>query len=164
MYLANTILVPVDFSETAKAAISVALQMADRSGGRVIFLHVDKSLKKEMNKVLERKVETDQVTDDISQREAAVRAAVAGEYVRAKEAGFDLKHTDHEVRISHGEWLSVALQMVEDEKIELVVSATHGGSDGILSGILPSLTERLVHNAPCSVFVVKAEGFPYLTD
>ncbi|MCB9778629.1 MAG: universal stress protein [Alphaproteobacteria bacterium] len=164
MYLANTILVPVDFSETAKAAISVALQMADRSGGRVIFLHVDKSLKKEMNQVLERTIDTDVVTDDIAQREAAVRAAIAGEYVRAKEAGFELKHTDHQIRISHGDWLDVALQMVEDEKVQLVVSATHGGGDSLISKFLPSLTERLVHNAPCSVFVVKAEGFPYLTD
>ena len=41
MYKASRILVPVDFSDVARAAISMAVQLADRHGAELIFLHVD---------------------------------------------------------------------------------------------------------------------------
>lgn len=165
MYTAKTILVPVDFSDTARYAISVALQMADRDPeSRIILLHVDKNLKKEVNEVLAENQETQEVFRDIRQLEEGVRAAVEKEYERAAAKGFDLRRAPLDIRITSGDWLDVALQLIEDEKVNLVVAATHGGEGGLKGMLLGSLTERLVHKAPCSVFVIKAEGFPYLTD
>ncbi len=165
MYTAKTILVPVDFSATARFAISVALQMADRNAdSRIILVHVAKNLKKEVTDVLAENQETQEVFRDIQQLEAGVRSAVEKEYERAAAKGFDLRRAPLDIRISAGDWLDVTLQLVEDEKVNLVVAATHGGEGGLKGMLLGSLTERLVHKAPCSVFVVRAEGFPYLTD
>lgn|GEM_PF-931751 len=165
MYTAKTILVPVDFSNTSRAAMSVALQMADRSGGRIIFLHVDKVLKRDMHEVLSREQPSGVLTTEIAQCEDGVRDAIEGELERSAQAGQPLRRTPHDIRICSGDWLHVALQIIEDEKVNLVVAATHGGEKtGLLGMLQGSVTEKLVHLATCSVFVVKAEGFPYLTD
>lgn len=166
MYTATTILVPVDFSDTARAAISVALQMADRSGARVIFLHVDPTLKKGMSSALAKGgSDVADLSADINQREASLTEAVDIELARAAEVGTNLRHTEHKVRVTAGDWVDVALDIIEEEEVDLVVAATHGGERGGLLGMLQgSDTERLVHKAPCSVFVVKPAGFPYLTD
>lgn len=165
MYLARSILVPVDFSSTSKAAISVALQMADRSGAKILFVHTDATLGADMSKLLEESGSTGPIAAQIARHEAAIRQDVEQELARAEAAGQPLRRTDHAFHISGGHWVDVSLQLVEEHHIELIVSATHGGREGGLLGILQgSSTERLVRKAPCSVFVVRAEGFPYLTD
>lgn len=165
MYTAKIILVPVDFSDTARAAISVALQMADRNpDARLILLHVDKSLKSGMQDMLAQESEPRVLESEIAQREAGVLEAVQLELDRAAKVGHPLDNPKLDVRITSGDWLDVALQIIQDEKVNLVVAATHGGEGGLKGMLLGSLTERLVHKAPCSVFVVRAEGFPYLTD
>lgn len=166
MYTAKNILVPLDFSDTSRAALSVALQIADRSpGARLVLLHCDPTLKAEMDQVLRRDVETRELVEGFAQREEAMRKALAVELGRAAEQGHQLRAPEAEIRVSAGDWLEAALQTIKDEEIDLVCCATHGGEATGLRGLVQgSLTERLVHKAPCSVFVVKAAGFPYLTD
>ncbi|MCK6504605.1 universal stress protein [Myxococcota bacterium] len=165
MFAAKTILVPVDFSNTSQAAISVALQMADRSGARVIFLHADPTLRSGVDGASATGAAASDVADTIAQREAGIRGEVEQELERAAARGVTLRTTPHLLRVTGGDWVEVALRLIAEEEVDLVVAATHGGDRGGLLGLLQgSATERLVHRAPCSVFVVKAEGFPYLTD
>lgn len=165
MYRAASILVPVDFSETSKAAISVALQMADRSAARVYFLHVDPSLSADMETLLAESGSTGPIASQITDSEAAIRRDIATELERAAAAGHPLRTSAHHPIVSGGDWVEVCLALIEEHHIELVVAATHGGEKGGLMGLFQgSSTERLVRKAPCSVFVVRAEGFPYLKD
>ena len=165
MFAAKTILVPVDFSNTSQAAVSVALQMADRSGATVIFLHVDPSLKRGTDGTMASSGATGDMAEIIAQREAGIRGEVEQELERAQARGVTLRLTPHVLRVTAGDWVDVAMRIISDEEVDLVVAATHGGDRGGLLGLLQgSATEKLVHRAPCSVFVVKAEGFPYLTD
>lgn len=165
MFAAKTILVPVDFSNTSQAAISVALQMADRSGARVIFLHADPTLRSGIDGSQATGGAAVDVADTIAQREAGIRGEIEQELERAAARGVQLRATPHLLRVTGGDWVEAALRLIAEEEVDLVVAATHGGDRGGLLGLLQgSATERLVHRAPCSVFVVKAEGFPYLTD
>jgi len=85
------------------------------------------------------------------------------EYVAAEKGGLFLRDVPITVQISGGDLLDVVLQMVEDDRIDLIVAGTHGpkGLKGIFS---TTRTEKLVHKASCSVFVVKPAGYPYLRD
>lgn len=164
MYRARSILVPIDFSDTSKAAISVALQMADRSGARIIFLHVDKTLSGDMDKLLAEAGSTGPIATTVAAHETAMRRDVQVELDRAAAVGETLRVNDHQYIVSSGNWVDVSLGLIEEHDIQLVVSATHGGEGGWKGLIQGSATETLLRKAPCSVFVVRPEGFPYLAD
>jgi len=139
--------------------------MADRSEAKVYFLHVDPTLGADMDTLLSESGSTGPIATQIADREAAIQRDIDLELERAASAGHPLRSTTHQLIISGGDWVDVSLALIEEHHIELVVAATHGGEKGSLMGLIQgSSTERLVRKAPCSVFVVRAEGFPYLKD
>lgn len=163
MFQVNRILVPVDFSDLSRAAISVALQMADRSGATVYALHVDKKLEQGVKQRISAHEARAQIEESIAFEESSLTKYVELEFTRAKEAGFELQRVPIEVIVAGGAWLPAALQLIQDEEIDLVVSGTHG-PQGVKGMLLGSMTEKLLSKADCSVFVVKAKGYPYLRD
>lgn len=165
MYDAKRILVPIDFSEVSRAAVSAAIQIAEgREGAEIYLIHIQKDL----DKALQREIVDDPHDEQglehgIETDEKALREVVEMEYARAEEAGKPLSRVPVHVRISGGDALEVVLQMVDEHKLDLIVSGTHG-PQGIKGFLMGSTTEQLVSKATCSVFVVKPKGYPYLRD
>jgi len=153
MFTTKRILVPIDFSEVAHAAISTALQVADRNEiCEIIGLHVQPDLTDELERRMEVAPHGNTMMNTIEDHEASVRTAFQVELDRAAAAGVPLRAPKLRAYVSGGDWLDVCLQV------------THGGAPGLKGLLVGSDTERLVHRAPCSVFVVKPAGYPYLRD
>ena len=165
MFTIKRILVPIDFSEVAHAAISVALQLAsDNDGCEIIGLYVQPDLDTELERRMETAPHGNAIMNEIEGHEASIRAAFAQERDRATAAGKALRPSPVRTYVSGGDWLEVCLQIIDDSQVDLVVAGTHGGAGGLKGLLVGSDTERLVHKAPCSVFVVKPAGYPYLRD
>jgi universal stress protein A len=161
MQTIQRILVPLDFSEVSRAALSIGLQLADSHSATLYLLHVVKELDRELKKRLVSAPNDTVIEDGIKDTERSVYEAVELEYARARQAGTKLHTCPMNVIVSGGEWLDVCLKRIEDHEIDLVISGTHGGK-GIKGFLLGSTTEQLVRRASCSVYVVKPQGFPYL--
>jgi len=163
MFSVKRILVPIDFSEVSRAALSAGMQMANQHSAELYILHVEAGMDKALKARLVSAPNDSVIDDTIDKDEANINAAIELEHQRAKTAGNPIKPVSTHIQVSGGDWLEVALQMVQDEEIDLVVSGTHGpkGLKGLLTG---SVTEKLVHRAVCSVLVVKPQGYPYLRD
>ncbi len=163
MFTASKILVPVDFSDTSRAALSFAVQWASDQNAELVLLHVEAGLDKEIQNRIEQAPDESVVEDAINFDEHALMEAYELERVRCAEAGKVLGDIPVQVRVTGGSWIEVALQMVDELQLDLIVTATHGrkGLRGLLWG---SVSEQLVNKAPCSVFIVKPRGFPYLRD
>lgn len=160
MFSATKILVPVDFSDTSRAAISAGLQMAAMNGGTLWLLHVESGMEEEVDQGSE------QAADALSQidtHEAALKAAFDLEVERCVEGGRTLPPVDVQYRVSGGDWRLVANQMVDELQLDLIVTATHG-PQGLKERVMGSESERLLSAVTCSVLVVKPKGFPYLRD
>ncbi len=165
MFSVKRILVPIDFSDVAHAAISAALQVAhDNQGSEIIGLHVQPDLDTELERRMETAPHGSTIMNAIEAHEASIRAAFALELDRAAAAGKALTLPTLRTHVSGGDWLEVCLQIIDDNQVDLVVAGTHGGAGGLKGLLVGSETERLVHKAPCSVFVVKPAGYPYLRD
>jgi nucleotide-binding universal stress UspA family protein len=165
MYDAKRILVPVDFSEVSRAAVSAAIQFAEgREGAELYLLHIQKDLDKTLqSEIVDDPHDEGGMAKGIEADEQALREVVDLEYSRAAEAGKPLTKVPVHVRISGGDALEVVLQMIDEHELDLIVSGTHGPK-GLKGFLLGSTTEQLVSKATCSVWVVKPKGYPYLRD
>lgn len=163
MYTATKILVPVDFSDVSRAAISAALQMAARSGGEVWLLHVERGLESDLAERMESAPNETVIENQINFDEHALTEAAKLEAHRCAEKGHPLPFVPVHVRVTGGKWLEVALQMIDELQLDLVITGTHGPK-GVAGFVMGSVSERLVAKSPCSVMVVKPQGFPYLRD
>lgn len=160
----NRVLVLVDYSEVTAAALSIALQWASgRPDASIIMLHVQPDLNKELQRSLVNAPDGTAIEDGINEAEKAFSAALELEYQRAESAGIRLQRTDAEVIVCGGDWVEVTLNLVDEEKIDLIVAPTHGPQK-ITERILGTAADQLVTKAPCSVFVVKPKGYPFFTD
>ena len=157
------ILVPIDFSDISRAALSAALQLAHDYEAKLYVLHVVKDMDRELKKRLVSAPNESVIEDNIKAIEKDILAAVELEYNRARQAGKTLHTVPLRLHVTGGDWLDVTLSMIDEHELDVVVSGTHGGK-GIKGFFLGSMSEQLVRKAPCSVFVVKPQGFPYLRD
>ncbi|HJN75403.1 MAG TPA: universal stress protein [Myxococcota bacterium] len=163
MFSAKKILVPVDFSDVSRAAISAALQMAAASSGEVWLLHVERGLESDMAEAIQTAPNETVIENQIRFDEHALTEAAALEAQRCAEAGKPLPFVPVHVRVTGGSWLEVAIDMISELQLDLVITGTHGRK-GVAGFLMGSVSERLAGKAPCSVFVVKPQGFPYLRD
>lgn len=163
MYKVENILVPIDYSEVSRAAVSMAIQVADRHDATIYLLHVQKDLDRQLKQRIVTAPNENVLSDVIDADEKQLLELLNLEYTRCNKAGHELKRAPVHLIVSGGEWLDVALRIIEDEEIDVVMSGTHG-PQGIKGFLLGSVTEQLVARSTCSVFVVKPQGYPYLRD
>jgi len=165
MYQVKTILVPVDFSDLSRAAISAAIQLGAQNRSddlRIIALHVRHNLDKELQQQIIENPDDHSLGEDMERDEKSLHAAFELEYSRLEEGGRKVEPVPMTPMVTGGKWVDVALQTIEDEEVDVIVAATHGGKGGLRGFFFGSDTERLVHHSTCSVWVVKPKGFPYL--
>lgn len=139
------ILCPVDFSETARAAMETAIELAARFDAELLLIHAypipgytfpDGSAVASARMLQELADEAARHLDEW--RELAVKAGAAKVAV------------DTAVGDPAGEIVRIAA----DRKVDLVVMGTHGRT-GIEHALMGSIAERVVRRAKCPVLTVR---------
>jgi nucleotide-binding universal stress UspA family protein len=139
------ILVPCDFSDPAVQAFKFAVEVARKSGGEVILLHV-----------IELPIMSDSVLMPTLSFEEAfmkdMKAHAEKNFIKMKTkwAG-DVKIT---TVIEYGSTTSSIRDFVQDNKIDLVVMGTHGAT-GMKEFFIGSNTEKIVRTSPVPVIALK---------
>jgi nucleotide-binding universal stress UspA family protein len=138
------ILVPVDFSDAAKAAVRHAQQLALLYGAKLHLLHVVEEVVYPSAYGVEPPVLP--IEDVVTRVETSMGAMVRDEL------------GDERVRVTAtvGYAPMTILDYAEDTGADLIVIATHGRS-GLDRVLLGSVAERVLRRSPIPVFVVKPE-------
>ena len=157
------ILVPTDFSEVSRAALSIGLQLASDNDAQLFVLHVVKDMDRELKKRLVSAPNDSVIEAAITEGEKEILDAVELERKRARESSRELKAVPLKILVTGGDWLEVTMGLIDEHELDVIVTGTHGGK-GLKGFLLGSMSEQLVRRASCSVFVVKPQGFPYLRD
>ncbi len=126
---------PVDFSDPARAALDVAVDLCRRFGSGLVLLHVDSAAK---------------VAEEIANDES-IDAQLSAARAEAERVGVRRVTI---ARVSGHPEVAI-LEYVRRTGTDLVVMGTHGRTDreGMLTG---SVTEGIVRNVECPVLVVKS--------
>jgi nucleotide-binding universal stress UspA family protein len=136
----ETIVWATDGSENADRALPYVKKLAADSSARVIVLHVNEVFTTHISAGLPVRADEDDIEEKIG-RLAETLAAVG---VAAKPMIVPVAHEGASGRTA---------QVARDENADVVVAATRGHT--VLGGlVVGSVTQRLLHVAPCPVLVV----------
>ncbi|NJL13727.1 MAG: universal stress protein [Microscillaceae bacterium] len=145
----KTILVPTDFSDPANNALSLAVQMAQKTQGEVILLNVIEPIKSYV-------AATDGMYIDASVEQKYLDYLKENAQLQMDILKDKAEFTQANIRteVSLGTIFSAIQDKVSRESVDLIVMGTQGvsGLDEILIG---SNTEKVVRTAPCPVLAVK---------
>jgi nucleotide-binding universal stress UspA family protein len=139
------ILVPIDFSDGSSEAFATAVDMAQRSGGRLTLMHVMHMAMTTMPDVAMLSAEVQQGVQESVERgltmlcERAQAAGVAADW-----------------RTVIGSTSAEICLMAQDLAVDLVVIGGHGGG-AFAHAILGSVAERVVRKAHCPVLTVRPQ-------
>ena len=142
------ILVPLDGSKLSERALGPALALAQQVGGEVILLSVP--VLKHMF-VMDKAGHGLLLPDDSrkdSQRELT-------EYLQTVVESQTHPEFTLRTKVIDGDEASVIVDTAVAENIDLIVMSTHGRS-GFQHWLLGSITERVLHSAPCPVLIVRS--------
>jgi nucleotide-binding universal stress UspA family protein len=142
------ILVPVDYSDHAKAAMDHAREMASAYEAEVDLLHVIENL---VHPVFywQGGSSGPELRQDVEER-----ATEALERLWESSRGPDVKVRCHVIRGNAGRDID---DFAREHDSDLIVIATHGLT-GLSKLLLGSVTEKVIRTAPCPVFTVKSFG------
>jgi universal stress protein A len=142
-FRAQTILVPLDFSESSRSALKYAWSLAQHSGGKLILFYSNEPVATPdfayhplMKPPAEQAVTAEQELKLICEQEAIDPERIARIVVRSGRAYTQITDT------------------AKSLDVDLIVIATHGNT-GLKHVLLGSTTERVVRHAPCPVLVVR---------
>jgi nucleotide-binding universal stress UspA family protein len=136
------ILVPHDFSETAAAALAMALDLAEKLRARVTILHVYEV----PTYVFPESVVA--TADLVGQIRGAAEEALAGIQERSQRPGVQV-----DTSLRQGVAWSEIDRAAQELKTDLVVMGTHGRR-GVSRALIGSVAEKVVRTAPCPVLTV----------
>lgn len=134
------ILVPTDFSECSKSALSFAMALArGGNGAEITLLHV---------------VPTSIPTfdDDLGVLEPERLRTEMHALAASKTGGLDI-----DAHIEHGEPAATILEYSLTHKFDLIVMGTHG-QGGLLRKLVGGTTEAVMRRAACPVLVVRDDS------
>lgn len=163
MFKVAKILVPFDYSDTSQAALSLALQLVYDYDSELHMVTVERNLDREIKQRIVTAPHGNVVDQTISKNEQAMLDAVERELDRATDAGRAWSYPTVHTHVAGGTWKTVVANLVEEHEIDCIVVGTHG-RQGLVEAFRGTETEDWVRNAPCSVLVVKPQGYPYLRD
>jgi len=148
----KTILAPVDFTDCSQKAVTYAVSLAKHFKSEVILLHVARLAPATPSPelvVLQNDILNEQLRDDAERQLAQWRDQVQ-QHVPARML----------VRIG----FSIQEEIVEaarEADADLIVMATHAET-GFAHFFNGSVTEKVVHHAPCPVFVVREREHDFI--
>jgi nucleotide-binding universal stress UspA family protein len=135
----KNILYTTDFSPTAEAAAPYAWELAKRYGAKVMALHV-------------RPVESNGMVPP----EAWAAVHEANELQAKQQAGHLkalFRGVENEVEVAEGVIGEVISRTIEEKKVDLVVTGTHG-REGLGKMVMGSHAENILRHSPVPVLVV----------
>ena len=143
----HKILVPLDFSKHADAALALAIELAKEHGAELHLLH---AYELPTAVTMAYGIAIPQAVWEGVQEAAATRLAEALDRVEA--AG--LEGTSHIATAPAADAIASA---AATHGIDLIVMGTRGLT-GLKHVLLGSVAERTIRTAPCPVLTIKAEG------
>lgn len=146
MITIRRILVPVDFSDTSRLALTRARELADRLGAQLHLLHVvPLAYLGPVSTDLPMVSLDDVETQWVHRAEDELRAL-------ASSGGDDEPKARAEVRRGHP--FVEIVRYAQSEQIDLIVMGTHGRG-AMEHLLLGSVAEKVVRKAPCPVLTVR---------
>jgi nucleotide-binding universal stress UspA family protein len=138
----------VDFSKNAKAAFDQALELAEKFQSKLFIVHV---LAPVFNPVLP---DSEYVFPEQPKESLIIKVEerIQQEYASSVREGLE-----HEIVVMDGHVSSEIIRFVGDEDVDLVILGSYGAS-GMGRVLFGSVANRVSHNAPCSVMIVRAKG------
>lgn len=138
------ILVPTDASEYSRRAFTTALAMARTFGAEVVLLHVSYTPQAYWGYTISYGLTISQ--EDLNKNgEAALEASVSG---------LDLSGLTVTQKLEAGHPVTVILDQIEEQKVDLVVMGSHGYGP-IVGSVLGSVSQRVLQRAEVPVMIVK---------
>jgi nucleotide-binding universal stress UspA family protein len=138
-----TILVPTDGSETAEAAVDVAVELARTSGDRLLFVTVWRQLHGDLAIPMRFTAESERGRAEETAGAAAARASAAG--------------VEAEAVVRRGAAADAIRDLACEREVRLIVMGTHGAG-AFERALFGSVSARVLHIAPCPVLVVPPLG------
>ncbi len=154
MITLNKILVPTDFSDFSKPAMTYACAIAARFDAELHLLHVVPDPAMLIPEAAAFSVEAMQSQTEQLSKDAAV--ALEKLPCDGWENGRPVVRA---VRV--GTAFLEIIDYAKKEDIDLLVIGTHGRS-GLMHVLMGSVAERIVRKAPCPVLTVKPEGHQFV--
>jgi nucleotide-binding universal stress UspA family protein len=150
----SKVLLPLDGSDTALAALPVALELAHRFGGRLLLVQVVETettaLAIGANAITGTLVDPRAIGADVDAHVAAARAYLAATAEQTAARGVA---TDYEVR--DGPAAEAIVDAAVQNQADVIVICSHGRG-GLGRLVLGSTTEAIIRRAPIPVLVVRA--------
>lgn len=150
----NTIIVPLDGSSLAESAVPVALSLLQPDDGRLILMRVpvyaetQAPIGAEYNmfwpEIRDAPSSFRQVYEDTEEYLSHVAA-------RCEKTGITVM-----TRVEEGDRAGAIVDLAAETNADLIVMTTHGRT-GVSRWIIGSITERVLHDAPCPVLAVRAQ-------
>ena len=148
------LLLPTDFSESARHALTYAISFAREHAAELTLLHVVEVLPAHYAGELY-PAAMSQFVEEVSGYARATLAKLAEE---ARAHGVTVSE-----RLATGKAAEEVIRVARQEQTDLIVIGTHGG--GALSHVLfGSTTERVVRKAPCPVLICRLSEHEFVTD
>jgi len=143
------ILVPTDFSDCSKQAITYACELAKRFSGELQLLHVAVPHAMPMPYV-------GAVSEQAFHPEETAKKALE----ELEDSEFDqVSRVERAVRT--GTPFVEIVRHAKENDIDLIVLGTHGRS-GLVHALIGSVAERVVRKSPCPVLTVRPEGHQFV--
>lgn len=149
------ILVPLDGSETAERALPLALALAPPSDGQLLLLQAvapDNMLVADPHLLGNYAL----IWPDQSLKMAQTRATA---YLQALQTSQSKAGLTLLTRVVDGDAADVIVDTARAEDTELIVMSSHGYS-GFTLWLMGSVAERVLHQTPCPVLIVRAAATP----
>ena len=139
------ILVPTDFSEKARMALSYGITLAERFGSTLHVLHV-----------VEAVTDVSPLPQEFGARDELDRSIVESAWDDLNQLlpADDRKRLKVEFAIEWGVPFTEIIRYAHARQIDLIAMGTHG-SGGVKQLILGSVADNVVRSAPCPVLTVR---------
>ncbi len=157
----NHILVPTDFSKTANAAISHAVEFAARTGARVTLLHVVHAA--ELNEKLSGLDAIANLSNSLDISPEKSRYVPAHDLSSARGAaqakldelaGAAPETLTIETAVTDGQPAHAIIEFANENGVDLIAMGTHGrGRVGRM--LLGSVTEKVIRKTECPIMLVR---------
>jgi nucleotide-binding universal stress UspA family protein len=138
------ILVPIDFSQTSKAALRYGVELARQFSAQIHLLHVPEPL-----------LEWPGATYAVGVRETMQRAEC--ESLRHLLTDTETRELRPECAVRLGTPSSEIVRYAEEHEIDVIVMGTHGRT-GVARVLMGSVAEAVVRTAPCPVLTMHRRG------
>jgi nucleotide-binding universal stress UspA family protein len=137
----HRILVPTDFSDSARHALGYGLALAQEFGAELLLLHVVEALPGAYASELF----PAPVAEVFEQVSGYARTELSRLTAEVTEKGVAVRE-----RLAHGKPSAEIVRVAREEKVDMIVLGTHG--KGVLDkALFGSTTDRVVRKAPCPV-------------